>query len=296
MKRNLVGPLIAVVCVLLAQPMLAYQNPAESQSGVNPFAQNESRREAGRARFQTTCSTCHGPNGEGGQGEGHGPNLIDNPEIRRAKDSGVFNIIHNGIPGTLMPRFPLPDQNIWELVTFVRSLNSPAIAINVPGDRRKGEAVYFGKGGCEACHMIRGRGGYLGSDLTNIGSTLRLDDLRAAVESPSRGAPEGFRSALLATSGEKTLLAGSGGKTVRAIVKHRSNWSLEILDENGKLHLLSGEAMKQVTLLPESWMPGYKEKLTSGEIQDLLAFLSRQSVFEGQGSSAQPASGGDVEK
>ncbi len=275
------------VLVLLHAPLHANQASSESQPGANPFAQNAQRREAGRARFETTCSTCHGSNGEGGQGEGHGPNLIDNPEIRRAKDSGIFSIIHNGIPGTLMPRFPLPDENIWELVTFVRSLNAPAIVMNVPGDRHKGELIFFGKGECGTCHMIRGRGGYLGRDLSDIASSTRLEDLRRAIESPSRGAPEGFRSALLDTP-EK--------KSVRAVVKHRSNWSLDLLDENGRLHLLSGAAMKQVTLLPNSWMPSYADKLTAAEIQDLLAFLSRQSVLEDHEQSTTSPSGAEVEK
>jgi cytochrome c oxidase cbb3-type subunit 3 len=258
---------------------------SESQPVVNPFGQDPARREAGHLRFQSTCSSCHGANGEGGQGEGHGPNLIDNPEIRRLKDSGIFNIIHNGIPGTLMPRFSLPDGNIWELVTFIRGLNAPAILMNVPGNQQKGEAIFYGRGECGTCHMIRGRGGYLGSDLTNIGSAARLEDLRRFIEAPPLGAPDGFRSAFLVTS---------EGRKVRAVVKHRSNWSLQILDENGQLHLLSGPAMNQVTLLPNSWMQGYSGKLKAEEIQDLLAFLSRQSVIEDQVSAS--VSGAEVEK
>jgi len=36
--------------------------------------------------------------------------------------------------------------------------------------------------------------------------------------------------------------------------------------------------MQQVTPQRQSWMPSYANKFTADELQDLLAFLSRQSV------------------
>jgi hypothetical protein len=112
-----------------------------------------------------------------------------------------------------------------------------------------------------------------------------LDELRAAVLNPSLGSSEGFHPARLQTPGAPPL---------KAIIKHATNWSAEVLDENGHLHLLSGVEMKQMTALRESWMPSYANKFTPEELQDLLAFLSRQSVRASD--NPKTGSGTEIEK
>lgn len=271
--RHRISLLIPLLVLGLYSAYPTRLRAAQAQSGPkadsNPFAQDAARLDAGRVRFEQVCSNCHGAGGEGGQGEGHGPNLVDNPNIRRAKDVGIFNTIRNGVPGTPMPRFALPDAALWELVAFIRSLSATAITMNVAGDPKQGETIFFAKGQCGTCHMILGRGGYLGPDLSNIGSTARLADLRKSLTSSASSPEDGFRPALLEVS---------GGKTVKAIVKHRTNWSMDLLDENGQLHLLSGPEMKRVTMPDHAGTHDYSNQLTAGELQDVLAFLSRQSV------------------
>jgi hypothetical protein len=74
------------------------------------------------------------------------------------------------------------------------------------------------------------------------------------------------------------LLKLDNGQTIEGIAKHYSNYSAEILDKDGKLHLLHGDAIKKVEFKEKSWMPDdYSKRLTPTEIRDLLAFLSRQS-------------------
>ncbi len=62
--------------------------------------------EAGANLFRQYCTSCHGRSGEGGQGEGQGPNLATSWEVRRAKDQELFGFIKNGVKGTAMPAFP----------------------------------------------------------------------------------------------------------------------------------------------------------------------------------------------
>jgi cytochrome c oxidase cbb3-type subunit III len=239
-------------------------------SSANPLTRDAAAIEAGQRRFRQVCSSCHGRDGEGGQGEGRGPNLMNSWEVRRAKDAQLFSSVKNGVAGTLMPAFPLPDRQVWELVSFVRSLNAPASSVSVQGDAAAGEAVFFGKGGCSGCHMIRGRGGYLGPDLSNAGAVRRVSELRASIVSPKELPSEGYRPLLLKLS---------GGRQVRAIAKHYSNWSIQALDEEGELHLLRGAAMQAAAFQNKTWMPtDYAGRLTSAEIDNVIAFLSRQSI------------------
>lgn len=258
------------VLLLCALPAMSQLDRIPPPSSANPLTHNAAAIEAGQRRFRQLCSSCHGRDGEGGQGEGQGPNLMDSWEVRRAKDAQLFSAVKNGVKGTLMPAFSLPDQQVWELVSFVRSLNAPANSVSVAGNPVAGEAVFFGKGGCSGCHMIRGRGGYLGPDLSNIGATRRISELRAAILRPKEIPSEGYRP---------LLLKAADGRQLRAVAKHYSNWSIQALDEKGELHLLRGPAMETAVFQKKTWMPtDYERRLTAAEIDDVIGFLSRQSI------------------
>jgi putative heme-binding domain-containing protein len=263
-------PVVALALSALLTSAADAQLGARQPVSVTPLVRNQAAVKAGEARFKQLCSSCHGARGEGGQGEGQGPNLANSWEVRRASDTQLSGYIRNGIPGSSLPPFGVPEQQIMELAAFVRSLNAPASSVPVPGDPVAGEAIFKGKGGCTDCHMLQGRGGYLGSDLSNVGATQRVDELRQAILNPGRLSSEGYRP---------VVLESAGGKSIRGVAKHYSNWSIQVLDENGQLHLLRGPEMKKVSLVDKPWMPAdYSQRLSAGELEDLLAFLSRQSV------------------
>jgi cytochrome c oxidase cbb3-type subunit 3 len=251
-------------------PLFAQLDRAGPPSTQNKLAQNTARVTAGEASFQQLCTGCHGRGGEGGQGEGQGPNLATNWEVRRANDQALFNFIRNGVKGTAMPAFSLPEERIWELASFVRSLNAPANSVPSTGNVAAGGAIFSGKGGCSACHMVQGHGGYLGPDLTNIGAMRRMNELRDALLKPSPVPGPGF---------QPLLLRDAQGKEVRAIAKHSSPWSVEALDENGALHLIHGDAVQGLEFRKQSWMPlDIAQRLTPDEINNLLAYLSQGTV------------------
>jgi cytochrome c oxidase cbb3-type subunit III len=261
---------IAVALLTLSFPAFCQLGRTAAPTTANPLALDARAVEAGEQRFQQLCTGCHGRGGVGGQGEGQGPNLINSWEVRRASDRNLFGYIRDGVKGTAMPAFSLPDQQIRELAAYVRSLNAPANVVPVAGDPKAGETVFLEKGGCSGCHMIHGRGGYLGPDLTDIGSTRRLGELREAVLDPKRLAVDGYRP---------IMLRDANGNPLRAIVKHESNWALEIIDEKGGLHLLHGLQVKQAVPVPNQWMPDdYGRRLSQNDLQNLFAYLSKQSL------------------
>jgi cytochrome c oxidase cbb3-type subunit 3 len=279
-------PNLLLLVLVLSLPALAQLDRIPLPTTANSLTRNPAAVEAGRRRFQQLCSNCHGRTGEGGQGEGQGPNLMNGWEVRRAKDAQLFSSVRNGVKGTLMPAFPLPDDNIWELVAFVRSLNAPASSVAVPGDAVQGEAVFFGKGGCSGCHMVRGRGGYLGPELSNIGATRRLAELREAILHPKELPSDGYKPVLLRTA---------DGRQMRGIAKHYSNWSIQVLDESGAIHLLRGPAMKYAEFQNKTWMPAdIASRLTPDEIKNLLALLSHQSTRPEIVSEAPPRANGEI--
>jgi cytochrome c oxidase cbb3-type subunit 3 len=265
MERTPLALVLVVLCVT-ARAQIGARRPVSE----NPLVKNRAAVEAGERRFKQLCASCHGTRGEGGQGEGHGPNLVTSWEVRRASDERLHGFIRKGVPGTAMPPFSLPDEQIVELSTFVRSLNAPAMSMPVRGDPVLGEVVFNGKGGCSSCHLIKGRGGYLGPDLSDAGATFRLDEFRSAI----------LRRGTLPTNGYRPVMVRiAGQESVRGVVRHESPWSLQILDETGQLNLLHGAEMKQVGPAGKSWMPDdYGKRLTAEELDNLIAYLSRQAV------------------
>src|SRR5580700_3338988 len=128
------------ICALFItlSPLWAQFPRPESASDRNPFAGQPEAVAAGRKLFATSCSACHGANGEGGRG----PNLTTGRAVRRLNDKGMFTTSRSGVPGTDMPPTNLPDDETWRLVAFVRDLSAPAYESQVPGDVEAGAAVF----------------------------------------------------------------------------------------------------------------------------------------------------------
>ena len=82
----------------------------------------------GAALFASHCAHCHGA-----RGDGHGPrssalsttprNFTDRGWQARVSDRVVFHAIREGVAGTPMPAWKsLPEDQCWDLVSYVRSL------------------------------------------------------------------------------------------------------------------------------------------------------------------------------
>ncbi len=118
----------------------------------------------GRTLFEAQCAYCHGAEGDGGRGA----NLARAALRRAPTDEALFRVVNRGIPGTGMPGNAMSARETWQVVAFVRSLGRVKRE-PLPGDAARGAQVYEAVG-CAACHTIRGRGGPVGPDLTDVGA------------------------------------------------------------------------------------------------------------------------------
>ncbi|MDA1315157.1 MAG: c-type cytochrome [Acidobacteria bacterium] len=258
-------PFAAARFLLIAVFLLAVAE-GQNRQVRNPLANDPEAVVAGRGLFVEKCSPCHGPSGEGG----HGPSLVEGRGIRRLSDPELYSSVKNGVPGTDMSGFPLSDEQIWQIVAFSRSLIAPAAEQPAPGDIQAGGEIFWGRGGCSSCHSIRGQGGVIGPDLTDIATLRRGDQLATSITKPSEAVADGFRAV------EVTL---PGGKDVKGIAKFENNYTLTLLDREGRLHFLRKKELQQIAYPAGSLMPAdYGDRLSEKEMQDLLAFLSRQTL------------------
>src|SRR5262249_51242346 len=150
----------------------------------------------GREIYNRACTVCHGLNGTAGD---RAPDLAGGRPRQRASEQALFEAIRNGIPGSLMPSSTLPDADIRKVGAYLRSLRAPASETPVAGDVSHGETIFRTKGGCFDCHMLRGGGGLLGPDLSDIGGSRRLSALRAALTRAHPNTVRGYRAARVVT-------------------------------------------------------------------------------------------------
>jgi PQQ-dependent dehydrogenase (methanol/ethanol family) len=270
-----------VLVVALAACGVGLMLLAQQKAGgpaSNPLANNVAAAAEGQGLYTRVCESCHGPAGEGAGDRG--------PALNRARlthgnaDADLFRAIRTGIPNTQMAPFAgLSDTQTWQLVTYLRTLPTPAAAEEeaVAGDASAGETVFFGRAGCAACHQVNGRGGVVGADLTTAGrlspAALRqkIVDPNAPVRSAAAGGGRGGRGA----AGPAVIVVTTlDGREVRGVRRNEDTFSLQMVDTTGRLHFFDKLKLRSVVVLNQSLHPAdYGTRLSTGEITNLVTYL-----------------------
>jgi PQQ-dependent dehydrogenase (methanol/ethanol family) len=212
----------------------------------------------GKKEYESRCVGCHGAEGTGG---GHGPNVVDVRRPRAATRAALRDLIRNGIPDSGMPPFPLPEAELEAIAAYFEKLRAPAADHPVDGDVAAGELFFQGE--CSSCHMVRGRGGILGPDLTNVGRARKLPQIDRALRDPGSGGPR---------SNQAVSVRMKDGRTVRGLLRYESAFDLGLQSLDDKFHSLRKDGVGAVTR-EKSLMP--KTQASPVELQNLLAYLSR---------------------
>jgi PQQ-dependent dehydrogenase (methanol/ethanol family) len=227
--------------------------------------------ETGKAQYQARCVGCHGADGTGG---GHGPAIVDVPRPRATTKAAVLELIRKGIPDRGMPAFQVSDEEASAIADYVLSLKTPAKApaiVAPPGDAAVGER-FFSKNNCGSCHMVRGRGGVLGPDLSNAGRERTLAQIEQALHDPGAGGqPSGRGRRRGGPSYPAVTVHLRDGRIIQGIAKNESNFDLQLLGTDEKLYLLSKDQVSAI-VHNKSLMP--KVDATPDEIRDLIAYLN----------------------
>jgi len=257
--------ILAVLCFVAVLP-LAAQHEQDGEKPKHPEIGDPVAIAAGGKLFNDGCAACHGAEGMGGRG----PNLRDRVMWHPLDEEVIYKAVKNGIGGGGMPAANLPEGQLWQVVAYVRSLTTPAIEVDVAGNPQAGESLFWGKGGCSGCHRIKGRGGQLGPDLTNVAGVRPAPQIRESIVDPDANGAQNYR-------GAKVVL--KNGRTLQGVARNRTNYSLQLQDAQGNLHLLSMADVSELTLTKGSPMPkDFAQKLAPEEIDNLVAFLCKQSL------------------
>lgn len=216
----------------------------------------------GQRVFASNCSGCHGLDGTGSQ---RAPNIVSNPQVVKLSADEIFRIVSEGVPGTGMPAFKhLGKASITATVAYVRDLQGKKGPVRLPGDPKNGEAVFFGAGQCSNCHMIGGRGGFMGPDLSSYGQTHNADAIKDAITNPAaRDRQQGIATAITTT-----------GQRYEGIVRNEDNFSLQLQSTDGAFHFISKAEIKTIERSQTPLMPSdYGSRLTTAQLNDVVSYV-----------------------
>jgi putative heme-binding domain-containing protein len=226
--------------------------------------------EAGRKAYFSFCANCHGAEGMGARGP-----ALNQPLTRGQDDQGLIRIILGGIPGSEMPPTRVFEQELRDLVAYVRSM-AKETAAGIVGNPENGKDLYLEKG-CAQCHAIDGDGGRMGPDLSRIGRSRSASYLTRALTNPAAEVPERFAQyRLIIPMPDNFLLVHAEPREGPAITGVRLNedpFTIQIRDFSDRIHSFNKADLKNLRKdYGQSPMPSYDD-MPEPEIDDLVGYL-----------------------
>jgi cytochrome c oxidase cbb3-type subunit 3 len=215
--------------------------------------------EGGRL-FRANCVLCHGPEGDQipGIDLGHGKFR------QRYSEEALIKIIQDGIPGTAMPPHNLQDFQAGTIVGYLRTVATAGQTVTGIGDATQGKAMFEGKGACTSCHRVGTNGSRTGPDLSDVGSQRRAVEIEQSVLDPDAEILSQNRSYRVTTK---------SGETITGRLLNIDTFTVPLVDSKERLLAFPKASLQEWAFIDKSPMPSYRNKLSSKELADLVAYL-----------------------
>jgi len=264
------GISVLAAAIFLAQSI---QSVAQAQDTKNPLAGDPKALQEGASQFRINCALCHGLDAHGGS---RGPDLARGDFAHGSSDAEIFHTITTGLPGTLMPANDLSDTETWEIIAYLRSL-APPTPQSASGDPKAGEEIFFGDGNCSLCHMVNGKGGRLGPDLSRVGSRRSPDFFAKKLRNPDK-----YLAPTLLDPGkewpfdaEAVTVVLQDGQKIQGVLRNEDTFSIQLMDYGEDLHMYLKKDVREVIHERKTLMPNYDEDLLDQQhLSDVVAYLA----------------------
>jgi putative heme-binding domain-containing protein len=245
----------------------------------NPYAGDPKMAKLGEFQFRINCAFCHGLGARGG---GRGPDLTRAQKRHGNSDTDLFRTINQGVPGTAMPPngttgqgVGMTDEEIWQVITYLRSVQVRTPE-QPPGNAMHGKELFYGDANCSGCHMVEGRGGRLGPDLTGVGGARTADYIVDSVRNPSRRLAQGLSEVTkeFPQEYETVTVVTLNGDEIKGVTLNEDSFSVQVMDFSEQLHFFEKNKLRSFKKSRRSLMPAYNtSSLSDKDLQDIAAYL-----------------------
>jgi putative heme-binding domain-containing protein len=250
---------LACSAFALAGALALAQEPSPTHPpGKNPHLGNKASIRTGMTLYRVRCGDCHGLDATGYRG----PDLTA-AIAGGATDERLFQTIRKGVPGTEMPPTNAADDDLLMIIAYLRNLGTAAPVEKPVGNVENGARLFASQ--CATCHLVSGRGGRLGPDLSRIGVARSRSALTREIRTPSEWIGPAFETVTLVTK---------DGQKVRGVKKNEDVFSIQVMDVRERIQGYLRADLKEVVYEKESLMPVYgPERLSESDLNDLLGYL-----------------------
>ena len=223
----------------------------------------------GAVLFRQECTYCHGVAARGGM---RGPDLTTGSWSHGGSDGELSRTITDGVPGTAMPPNRLTEPEVSQIIAYLRTLQQPPVAPK--GDARKGEAAFAGALRCASCHMVNGRGGRLGPELTTVGSARSRAYIVESIRQPGAHLTA-IRGLGEATQRYDTVsVTTADGRAIVGVPINEDTFTIQLMDTSERIHSFAKKDLKAFRHEDRSLMPAYDtNRLSDSDLDDLIAYL-----------------------
>ena len=233
----------------------------------NPMDGDAGAIRAGRADYSARCASCHG---EDAKGTDSGSDLTG-VWAAGGSDQQLASAIRRGVSNTLLPHSFGPDQSVWQILAYLKTLDAARAALPA-GDAGKGKALFAAR--CHVCHQVNGSGGDLGPDLSEIGSARSRPLLAQKIRHPSSYIYAAYSGGNVTDGYQAVTLVELDGTRIRGAKKNEDAFSIQIMDSQQRLRGYLKSNLREVVNETKSLMPEFDaRRLSDDELGDLLAYL-----------------------
>ena len=135
---------------------------------------------------------------------------------------------------------------------------------SLSGTALQGQAIFEGKGACQSCHRVRGRGSRLGPDLSEIGSQREPGALRESILHPD---------AEILPQNRFYRVTRRDGSTMTGRLLNHDTFTVQLMSPKQELVRFRKAELRDYGFQKNSPMSSYEGKLTPEELANLIAYL-----------------------
>ena len=153
----------------------------------------------------------------------------------------------------------MTDEEIWQAITYIRSVEKKASGIN--GNPARGKELFYGTAACGTCHIVNGKGGRLGPELTTAVTSRSAEYLVQSVRTPSKRLAQGLLEVMkdFPQQYETANVTTTDGVKYQGVVLNEDAFTVQILDTREVLHAWEKSSLKSYEKTRESLMPAYDD-------------------------------------
>lgn len=169
----------------------------------------------------------------------------------------------------------MTDDEIWEIVTYLRSVQVKAPAKPV-GNAIHGKELFYGDANCSSCHMINGKGGHIGPDLSSIGGSRKIEALIESVRQPSQRLAAGLTESTkeFPQEYETVTVVTADGQEIKGVTLNEDSFSVQIMDTADQIHVFDKNTLRSFNKTRKSLMPAYNaDTLNDRDLRDIIAYF-----------------------